>query len=154
MRIAPLDGVRQIVVPENLRSKLLLLAHHARLGGHLGITRMYCALRRTFYWPMLMADVKHCCQLCHACAKELINFRRHASPLKLFPAKRPLESVAIEILGPLTQTVRRHRFLLLMTCCYSKLTRAAPLVKMTTSSVAKASAFIWYSPMDAGGADI
>ncbi len=89
---------------------------------------MYYTLRRTFYWPTLMADVKHCCQSCHACAKERINLRRHASPLKLFPAKIPLESVEIDILGPLTQTVRKHCFLLVMTCRYSKLTRVVPLV--------------------------
>ncbi len=154
VRIAPLDGVRRVVVPENLRTKVVILAHHTRLGGHPGITRMYYTLRRIFYWPMLMADVKHCCQSCYACAKERTNLRRHTSPLKLFPAKRPLESVAIEILGPLTQTVRKHRFVLVMTCRYSKLTRVVPLVSITALSVARPSAMIGYFHMDAGGADI
>ncbi len=72
--------------------------------------------------------------------------RRQASPLKLFPAKRPLESVAIDILGPLTQTVRKHRFLLVMTCRYSKLTRVVPLVKITALSVAKGFCNDWVFP--------
>ncbi len=38
VRIACRDGVRQLVVPENLRTKVLLLAHHTHLGGHPGIT--------------------------------------------------------------------------------------------------------------------
>ncbi len=36
MRIASLDDIGQIVVPENLQTKVLLLAHHTRLGGHPG----------------------------------------------------------------------------------------------------------------------
>ncbi len=109
---------------------------------------MYYTLRRTFYWRMLMPDEKHCCQSCHACVNERINLRRHASPLKLFPARRPIESVAINILGLLTQTVRKHCFLLVMICRYSKSTKVALLVNITALSVAKASEMIGHSPMD------
>ncbi len=51
VRIAKLDGTAQAPVPEPLRQRLLYLAHHTRLAGHPGITRMFYTLRRNFFWP-------------------------------------------------------------------------------------------------------
>lgn len=143
VRVSPIDGSRAYVVPERLRQKILLLAHHSRLGGHPGINKMYYTLRQSFYWPNMMADIRRCCQECHSCVQERLALRKHASALKLFPASRPLESVAIDILGPLVKSARGHRFLLVIACRFSKFTRVVPLVRTTALAVAKAFVKNW-----------
>lgn len=57
--------------------------------------------------------------------------------MRLFPASSPLEYVAIDILGPLTQSTQGHKFILVMTDRFSKLVRAVPMRSISALSVAK-----------------
>ena len=41
--------IEQVVLPDSLRPRVLQLAHHAKLAGHPGQTRMYYNVRRTYY---------------------------------------------------------------------------------------------------------
>jgi hypothetical protein len=43
VRIAPLDGSRQIVVPWSLRPRLLWLEHFPVVAAHPGVSKMYAA---------------------------------------------------------------------------------------------------------------
>ncbi len=49
VRIFPLDGRGQIVVPETLRPRVLRLAHFTVLARHPGGCRMYHTLRQSYY---------------------------------------------------------------------------------------------------------
>jgi hypothetical protein len=51
----------------------------------------------------------------NTCAKYRVKERYRSSYLKLFPATRTLDYVAIDILGPLPKTEHGNRFLLVMT---------------------------------------
>jgi hypothetical protein len=57
VREAPLDGVRQIVVPVALVPRLLHLEHYQRTVSHPGVTRMLRSIRRTYFWPKMVEDV-------------------------------------------------------------------------------------------------
>ena len=46
-----INEIDQIVLPETLRPRVLDLAHHSKLAGHPGQTRMYHHVRSTYYWP-------------------------------------------------------------------------------------------------------
>ena len=51
---------------------------------------------------------------------EAAAVRKRTHPLRLLPARRPLEAISIEILGPLTKTKKGYRFLLLVTDRFAK----------------------------------
>ncbi len=57
MRIAPLYGRSQIVLPQALRRRVLQVNHEPAASAHAGGKRMYETLRRGFYWPSMVADV-------------------------------------------------------------------------------------------------
>ena len=143
VRVAPIDNAVQIYVPKTLRPRLLLLAHYPRLAGHPGGTRMFQTLRRTFYWPSMAMDVFNTVRQCSSCAKERLSLRRHSRFLKLFPAERPLEYVAIDILGPLPRTQSGNKYLLVITDRYSKYVRTVPLRNITAWNIAKALCDHW-----------
>ena len=75
---------------------------------------------------------------CTHCAKNRIRLMKKANPLKLFPAAKPLEQVAIDILGPLPKSISGAQFVLVMTDRFSKLTQAVPLTKIKAQDVAAA----------------
>ena len=114
VRIAPLDGARQIVVLTALVARLLHLEHYPRTVAHPGVTRMLRTIRRTYFWPNMAEDVLETVRQCDACARNRIALSRRTNHLGLFPAHAPLESVAMDILGPLPKTRHGNRFLLVI----------------------------------------
>ena len=98
-----INEIDQIVLPETLRPRVLDLAHYSKLAGHPGQTRMYHHVRSTYYWPQMAADIYRTVRTCNGGAKNRVKLRKRTHPLRLFPAQRPLESLSIDILGPLTK---------------------------------------------------
>jgi Integrase zinc binding domain len=137
IRIAPSDGSKQVVVPKSLRSKVLYLEHYPTAVAHPGAHRMFRTMRRSFYWPHMAEDIYETVRKCDACARNRISERRHTNFLQLFPAKVPLDSVAMEIIGPLPRTKHGNRFLLVIADRYTKVTRTVPLSTVTALSVVR-----------------
>ena len=138
VRISPKDGAVQILVPKELRQKVLFLAHYTPVAGHPGVSKQYYTMRQTFYWPSMFHDIQQASINCHECAMERVKLRAHKSPMKLFPATEPLEFVAIDLLGPLLRSSTGHRFILVITDRFSKLVRAVPLKNIRGLTVARA----------------
>jgi hypothetical protein len=91
VRIAPLDGSRQIVVPWSLRPLLLWLEHFHVVAALQGVSKMYAAMRRRFYWRNMHKEVEETVRHCTVCAKNRVNETKRTSCcfLKLFPASGP-----------------------------------------------------------------
>ena len=104
---------------------------------------MYMSLRRTYYWPGMALDCFNVVRNCVPCCKRRVTLKRHTSFLKLFPAKRPGEHVAIDILGPLPKTRNGFIYLLVITDRFSKLTKVIPLRSISSYVVAKAFCDEW-----------
>ena len=143
VRKSKLDGSLQIIVPTTLRARLLDIAHSAPIAGHPGRAKMYQTLRRQFYWPSMTVDIHHQVENCKSCAMNRIKDQRNVYPMRLFPARRPLEYVAMDILGPFPRTKHGMRFILVITDRFSKLTRTVALRTITSLSVAKAFCRTW-----------
>jgi len=63
----------------------------------------------------MAADIYATVRNCAACARNRLKLRKRTNPLRLFPAKAPLEDLCIDILGPLVKTKGGNRFLLVVT---------------------------------------
>ena len=90
-----LRGTR-IILPKELRSRVLELAHE----GHPGIVAMKQRLRSKVWWPGIDKDAERICKTCHGC--QLVS-----QPLKPEPMTRtefpsaPWQDLAADLLGPL-----------------------------------------------------
>ncbi|CDF38306.1 unnamed protein product [Chondrus crispus] len=138
VRKSPLDGTLQRVVPNRLRPRVLYLAHHPRLAGHPGGTRMYYTLRREYYWPHLASDAFATVRNCTSWAATRGTLFKNQKDLRLFPAAGPMEFVAMDLLGPLPKTAHGNQHVLVITDRFSKLTHSIPLRTTTASVVASA----------------
>jgi transposase InsO family protein len=126
------------IVPASLRERVCTLNHFARTAGHPGATRMAETISRYWYWPSLGKDCVAMVRRCPACAaKRLKRGPKRSVPLTIFPPDRPLEFVALDILGPLPQTPRGHRFVLCITDRFSKMSIAVAIPDQTASTVAR-----------------
>jgi transposase InsO family protein len=136
-RTSPLDGALQIVMPTEFQERCLSLCHLPKIAGHPGSTKMYTQMRKLFYWPRMAIDINRYVSSCPSCVKKSLRVSRKTMKLQLFPPSSPMEFIAMHILGPLTQTDKGNRFLLVVTDRFSKLTRAYPLASTTADVVAK-----------------
>lgn len=80
---------------------------------------------------------------CTTLAKNGVKLWRAKKEVKLFPARAPLESVALDILGSLIKIRRGHIFLLVIANRYSRLTRTVPLNMITALAVPRAFIHQW-----------
>ena len=142
-RRSNLDGSLQVIVPVSLRQRLLQIAHNASTAGHPGRAKLYQTMRRAFYWPSMTVDIHHLVENCTSCAKNRIKEQKNVYPMRLFPATRPLEYVAMDILGPLPRTKHGMRFILVITDRFTKLTKTEALRTITSLAVAKAFCKTW-----------
>ena len=136
------------MLPATLRHRVLRLAHYHVLAVHPGQTRLHNRLRRVYYWPQMAADCATTVRECNSCAKNRVRLMKQANPMKLFPATRPLETVAIDILGPLPKSKSGHRFILVITDRFTKLTQVIPLKRIKAYDVAVALVDEWIFKYD------
>ena len=114
-RLHPTDPeIVQIELPDTLRPRVLDLSHHTLLAGHPGQTRMHRNIREKYYWPQMATDIYKTIRNCTTCAKNRVKLRKRTHPRRIFPAIRPLESLAIDIIGALTKTKKGRRFILVV----------------------------------------
>jgi len=133
----------QLVIPESLRERILTLKHHATVSAHPGMSRMYYAMRRRYYWPSMVTDIYNTITKCTTCAQNRLSLRRRTSPLTLFPATEPFIDLSVDIFGPIPATRAGNRFILVITDRFSKLTKCVSLRRITAISVASAIIDAW-----------
>lgn len=101
---APLDSAIQTVVPNFLRRSLLYLAHYPKLEGHPGELHTYDTIGRKLHWMhranSFYTTVSFCCEY----FRNRARIKRECQ-VKLFRANRPLELIAMDILGPLREAL-------------------------------------------------
>lgn len=137
------DNVVQIVLPKLPRPRVPRFCHYSLPARHPGLNRMYYHIRRTYFWPYLVADVAATVRNCAPCARKSVKLRKHTNYLKLFPPEERLQAISMDILGPLPKMERNKRFLLVITDRFSKLTELVPLHMTKAYSVASALCEAW-----------
>ena len=126
----------QIIVPKNLRAKLLSLAHDKPFSAHMGIRRTFYRLTLAFYWPGISGDVTKYCKSCVVCLKSKPKGRTPKAPLQISPVfDRPFHKCAIDLIGPLPISSSKNRFVLTLIDYTTRWVEAVPLKETTTSIV-------------------
>ena len=61
--------LKQVMVPMQLRSRIMQLAHGLIMGGHMGIKKTVDKIQSLFNWPGIQGDVTHYHKSCDVCQK-------------------------------------------------------------------------------------
>ena len=127
----------QLILPQELVPTVLEALHSCPTAGHLGVTKTLQKVRSRFYWPAQRRDVEDWCRACDNCAsRKMLPKSRHA-PLQLHQPGVPLQRVAMDILGPLPETERSNRYVLVIADYFTKWTEAFPMSNMEAHTVAE-----------------
>ncbi|KAK6181452.1 hypothetical protein SNE40_009298 [Patella caerulea] len=125
-----------IVLPWSLRVVVLDQLHDSPTGGHLGALKTLEKVRSRYYWYEMKKDIEYYCHICDICARNKVFGRHPKAPLKLYVAGAPMERIALDILGPLTRTHKRNRFLLVVGDYFTKWSDAYPIRDQEARTIA------------------
>ena len=126
----------QLVLPHELVPTVLEALHNHSTAGHLGITKTLQKVRYRFYWPGQRRDIEDWCRACDDCASRKHPPKPHCAPLQSDLHGIPLQRVAMDILGPLPETERGHKYVLVIADYFTKWTEAFPMPNMEAHTVA------------------
>jgi len=92
-----LEECLRLVTPKPLHKEIIQHLCKKWTAGHLGVCKTNFNVRRRFWWPDLMTNVKHWCQECQPW--QFRNWREGRRHHKLHqePAGSPMERMAIDI---------------------------------------------------------
>ena len=127
----------QLLTPEKLRNKILRLMHDCVISGHLGRKKTQKRLLQRYYWYDARTDVLLWVTQCDICAAAKRPSKTVRAPLGKMTVGAVLDRVSTDILGPLPETPRGNRFIIVITDYFSKWVEIFPLPDQTAISCAE-----------------
>ena len=132
--------LKQVMVPVQLRNRIMELAHGSIMGGHMGIKKTADKIQSAFYWPGIQGDVTRYCKSCDVCQKTVNKGSVPKVPLEKMPLiDKPFKRVAIDLVGPIgPPSEDGHRYILTLVDFATRYPEAVPLKNIDTETVAEA----------------
>ncbi len=124
----------KIVLPRSLRGQVLQLAHDAKAAGHMGVSKTFDLITRTYWWPGIRRDVKAYVQSCDSCQRIKADNQKAKGLLKPLPIPlRQWEEVTMDLITDLPETNGTDS-IVVFTDKLSKMVHFIPTVKACTAS--------------------
>ena len=124
------------MVPQTARKEVLSALHSGIAGGHFGEDKTLGKLKERFYWPGHTEDVRSWCQTCSICAARKSPAPRNKAKLESIHPGYPLQLVAMDLLGPLPESINKNSYVLVVSDYFTRYTEAYALPNQEARTVA------------------
>nr|CAD2208261.1 unnamed protein product [Meloidogyne enterolobii] len=134
-------GEPRILVPENLRKKVMEEYHNDTLqGGHLGVKRTLEKIKRNMFWDKMGSDVNDFVRNCDACQKrKVIGLHQSKEPITpMEPSGRPFQRIHVDLMGPVPMAKSGYKYVLMIVDSFSKWMAPIPLRNQLAGTVTDA----------------
>jgi hypothetical protein len=126
----------QLVLPTCLVPDVLTELHNSPTGGHLGANKTYEKMRSRVYYVNLQKTVEDWCRQCELCSSRKAPTKKPRAPMQLSVTSKPMERIAMDVLGPLPTTARNNKYILVVGDYFSKWKEAYPMQSMEATTIA------------------
>jgi len=137
------DKPKQMVIPANQKTELLVMLHDGPTGGHMGVARTYDSVKHRFYWVGMKRDIQAWCKRCRGCAQRKPGPEVCHAPLQSTPSGDRNARIAFDIVGPLPVTDRGNAYILVIGCYFTKFMEAFALPNHTATTIADTVTVEW-----------
>lgn len=131
----------QIVVPEKYHRQIIRHIHYSSVAGHLGIAKTRAMILKAGFWfPHMLAKVKHVVSHCRGCQRSKAHKNSNLSNQQARWTRLPQvkwQQVSIDFCGPLTADRNGFRYLLVVMDTFSKYCVVIPTKNMEAMTVAR-----------------
>jgi hypothetical protein len=138
------DGRPRTIAPAALRPRILAEAHDHLLAGHRGVDATLHVVAREFWWPTMHTEVGTHVRNCQVCQSTASALPAPVQPMRPLPAcTGPNQRLHVDLWGPQKSKDGSPRYVLVMTCAFSKLVALAVLPDKSADTVAQAILHRW-----------
>lgn len=128
-------SVERPVCPLQIRESVLWEIHKQ---DHAGIMRTIKRAKLKWFWPGITSQTRRLIRTCEVCQlSKHSRTRQHPTRQHLYSG-RPWQRVAVDLVGPLPETPRKNKWILVLTDHFTRWQDALPIPDGTTPVVAKA----------------
>ena len=124
------------VIPAGLIDSVLNGIHSSPFSGHLGIKRTLLRARNRFFWPKMTTQISEFVKSCVTCAQNKLSPGHQKAPLQSIDVNEPFVFWAMDYMGPLPETSRGNKHLLVVMDHFTKWCEAFPTKDQKASTVA------------------
>ena len=117
--------------------------HDGPVGGHFGVERTLARLKTRYYWYHMKDDVTLWCRTCTSCAAKARPKKTPQAAMGTVRVGAPMERIAVDLMGPLNETERHNRYILVVQDYFSKWVEAYPVPNEQATTVAEKIASEW-----------
>jgi len=110
----------QLLVPRDLKKAVLYQMHNALSSGHLGRKKTRHKVKQVFYWYEMREDINAWVASCDVCSATKAPNRYPKAPLGTIPVGAPMDRLFTDLLGPLPETPRGNKYILVVTDHFTK----------------------------------
>lgn len=129
------DQSREIF-SEQEQKELINQFHTSLISGHAGVTATYNRMRRFYTWPKMKLTIKQAIRICPECQLNKTTIKPNI-PLKVTTtSKQPFDKVAIDLVGPLPETLTGSKYLFTILDDLTRYLLAIPIPNMEAQTVA------------------
>lgn len=130
------ESLWKIVVPMELRHDVIYAAHNQPTSSHGGIAKTTERIRRYFFWPRLVTDVKDYINSCELCKTSKVPSTILRPPMgQMVKTDRAFQRLYIDLIGPFPRTKKGHIGILIILDHFSKYTFLKPLKKFVSRNI-------------------
>lgn len=126
----------KLVIPTEFRENIISNNHNPPTSAHFGIFKTYHRIKLNYFWPGMYKDVAKFVSKCDICLAH-----KHQNQLTLGlmgkpkQCSRPFQCISIDFIGPLPATHKLNKFILVVTCCFSKYCLLFPIKRATSTII-------------------
>ena len=128
----------QILIPRALQRDICRQVHDGRTTAHMGKRRTLRLLIRSVHWFRMDYDIGWWIKSCITCQRRARPHTNAKAPSRPYVSGNFNECVAMDIVGPVKDSVRGFKYVLSITDHFTKYSRAVPLRDMKAHTVASA----------------
>ena len=126
------------IYDEETKQQILYEYHCTPIGGHQGIKRTTNRIKLKYNWEGMHKDIEEYIQKCSTCQKNKLG-RKNRAPMEITDTPRdPFEKVALDIVGPLTESNQGNMYILTFQDLLTKFSKAIPLPNQEAATIAEA----------------
>jgi len=122
------DAIVQLVVPKELREKVVSLAHDTLLAGHRGPAKTLNRVQQEFSWPGVHEFVTRYVASCDLCQRNVSKGTVSKAPLGKLPlVETPFSVICVDIVGPISPPSEGFQYVLTTIDMCTRFPEAVPL---------------------------
>ena len=127
---------KRVVVPEQLKHRIMEECHGGRLGGHFSGNRLHRALAKRWWWQGMYSDTLQFCKNCLQCTAATSQRSSFHPPLQPIPVERTFQIIGVDLME-LPRTSKGNQYVLVFQDFLSKFPLVFPVPDQKTERIVK-----------------